>query len=204
MSEHVLIFDTTLRDGEQSPGATMNKQEKLQLARQLEKLGVDIIEAGFPASSEGDKEAVEPNCRGNQSLQDCGLGQDCRRRYRNRVACSGKGRKARHPHFHCHERYPPGAQAQDVAGRSDRQSRSGGYVWHDLCPIGWSSPAKMRRVAIRISCAGSYRLPVDDGAGTINIPDTVGYCFPEEMAERVAPFAKGARDRKRHYIRPLS
>ena len=58
MSERVLIFDTTLRDGEQSPGATMNKQEKLQLARQLEKLGVDIIEAGFPASSEGDKEAV--------------------------------------------------------------------------------------------------------------------------------------------------
>ena len=59
MGERILIFDTTLRDGEQSPGATMNKQEKLQLARQLEKLGVDIIEAGFPASSEGDKEAVK-------------------------------------------------------------------------------------------------------------------------------------------------
>ena len=58
MGERILIFDTTLRDGEQSPGATMNQQEKLQLARQLEKLGVDIIEAGFPASSEGDKEAV--------------------------------------------------------------------------------------------------------------------------------------------------
>ena len=58
MSERILIFDTTLRDGEQSPGATMNQQEKLQLARQLEKLGVDIIEAGFPASSEGDKESV--------------------------------------------------------------------------------------------------------------------------------------------------
>src|SRR4030042_5844936 len=58
MGERILIFDTTLRDGEQPPGATMNQQEKLQLARQLEKLGVDIIEAGFPASSEGDKEAV--------------------------------------------------------------------------------------------------------------------------------------------------
>ena len=58
MTNQVLIFDTTLRDGEQSPGATMNQHEKLQLARQLERLGVDTIEAGFPASSEGDKEAV--------------------------------------------------------------------------------------------------------------------------------------------------
>src|SRR5512146_21558 len=58
MSEKVFIFDTTLRDGEQSPGATMNQHEKLQLARQLEKLGVDIIEAGYPASSEGDREGV--------------------------------------------------------------------------------------------------------------------------------------------------
>ena len=58
MPDRILIFDTTLRDGEQSPGATMNEQEKLQLARQLEKLGVDIIEAGFPASSEGDRSGV--------------------------------------------------------------------------------------------------------------------------------------------------
>ena len=54
MSDRVLIFDTTLRDGEQSPGASMNAAEKLRLAVQLEKLGVDVIEAGFPAASEGD------------------------------------------------------------------------------------------------------------------------------------------------------
>jgi 2-isopropylmalate synthase len=58
MTERVKIFDTTLRDGEQSPGASMNTAEKLRLAVQLEKLGVDIIEAGFPAASEGDFEAV--------------------------------------------------------------------------------------------------------------------------------------------------
>lgn len=58
MSDRVFIFDTTLRDGEQSPGATMNLQEKLRLAHQLEVLGVDCIEAGFPASSQGDFEAV--------------------------------------------------------------------------------------------------------------------------------------------------
>ena len=58
MAEHIYIFDTTLRDGEQSPGATMNIQEKIRVARQLENMGVDIIEAGFPISSEGDYESV--------------------------------------------------------------------------------------------------------------------------------------------------
>jgi 2-isopropylmalate synthase len=58
MKDHVLIFDTTLRDGEQSPGASMNTAEKLRIATQLEKLGVDILEAGFPAASDGDLEAV--------------------------------------------------------------------------------------------------------------------------------------------------
>ena len=58
VSERVYIFDTTLRDGEQSPGNTMNTQEKLRVARQLEALGVDIIEAGFPIASEGDFDAV--------------------------------------------------------------------------------------------------------------------------------------------------
>jgi 2-isopropylmalate synthase len=58
MNDQVLIFDTTLRDGEQSPGASMNTAEKLRIATQLEKLGVNILEAGFPAASEGDMEAV--------------------------------------------------------------------------------------------------------------------------------------------------
>ena len=56
MAERIYVFDTTLRDGEQSPGATMNTQEKVSMARQLETLGVDIIEAGFPAASQGDFE----------------------------------------------------------------------------------------------------------------------------------------------------
>ena len=59
MSDHLIIFDTTLRDGEQSPGASMTAQEKIRIARQLEKLRVDVIEAGFPAASVGDFEAVE-------------------------------------------------------------------------------------------------------------------------------------------------
>ena len=62
-TEHICIFDTTLRDGEQSPGCSMNLAEKLGLARQLEKLGVDVIEAGFPIASEGDFEAVRAVAR---------------------------------------------------------------------------------------------------------------------------------------------
>ena len=63
MTERVIIFDTTLRDGEQSPGASMNTAEKLRLATQLEKLGVDVLEAGFPAASDGDFEAVSRDRR---------------------------------------------------------------------------------------------------------------------------------------------
>ena len=74
MTDRVYIFDTTLRDGEQSPGATMNFQEKLRLAKQLEVLGVDIIEAGFPASSDGDFESVSQIAqRASGDVQICGL-----------------------------------------------------------------------------------------------------------------------------------
>ena len=73
MTERVKIFDTTLRDGEQSPGASMNTPEKLRLAVQLEKLGVDIIEAGFPAASEGDFEAVSEIAKRLKTTEVAGL-----------------------------------------------------------------------------------------------------------------------------------
>src|SRR5262249_56279642 len=73
MSETVRIFDTTLRDGEQSPGCSMNLGEKLALARQLERLGVDVIEAGFPIASEGDFEAVKAVAQSVRGVSICGL-----------------------------------------------------------------------------------------------------------------------------------
>jgi 2-isopropylmalate synthase len=73
MSDRVIIFDTTLRDGEQSPGASMNAAEKLRLAIQLEKLGVDVIEAGFPAASEGDFESVSQIAKKMKHLEVAGL-----------------------------------------------------------------------------------------------------------------------------------
>ena len=68
MTDRLIIFDTTLRDGEQSPGASMTKDEKLRIARQLERLKVDVIEAGFAASSNGDFEAVQAIAAGDQGL----------------------------------------------------------------------------------------------------------------------------------------
>ena len=73
MADHLIIFDTTLRDGEQSPGASMTKDEKLRIARQLERLKVDIIEAGFPASSNGDFEAVRAIAQAIKGSTVCGL-----------------------------------------------------------------------------------------------------------------------------------
>jgi 2-isopropylmalate synthase len=72
-TDRVIIFDTTLRDGEQSPGATMNTEEKIAIAKQLARLGVDVIEAGFPASSPGDLEAVQRVAREVQGPTICGL-----------------------------------------------------------------------------------------------------------------------------------
>src|SRR5262245_6603934 len=73
MTECVRIFDTTLRDGEQSPGCSMNIDEKLALARQLERLGVDVIEAGFPIASEGDFESVKAVAQSVRGVTICGL-----------------------------------------------------------------------------------------------------------------------------------
>src|SRR6266487_5336337 len=73
MSTRIFIFDTTLRDGEQSPGASLNTHEKIEIARQLERLGVDVIEAGFPVSSPGDFQAVQEVCKVIKNATVCGL-----------------------------------------------------------------------------------------------------------------------------------
>ncbi|MEG1610476.1 MAG: 2-isopropylmalate synthase, partial [Bilophila sp.] len=73
MSNRVIVFDTTLRDGEQSPGATMNLQEKLRMARQMEILGIDVLEAGFPASSVGDFESVHAIANAVKGMQVAAL-----------------------------------------------------------------------------------------------------------------------------------
>lgn len=184
MSERVLIFDTTLRDGEQSPGATMNKQEKLQLARQLEKLGVDIIEAGFPASSEGDKEGVSRIAAEIKTSRIVGLArtgaEDIETAWRavEKAAMPGIHTFIATSDIHMeHKLRLSRDEVLDRAGKAVRFARSlSDWVEFSCEDATRSDPDFMCRV---------IQTAVDAGAGTINIPDTVGYSFPEEMAERV-------------------
>ncbi len=181
MSERVLVFDTTLRDGEQSPGATMNQQEKLQLARQLEKLGVDIIEAGFPASSEGDREAVSKIAREVKNVRVVGLArtaaEDIETAWR---AVENANRPGIHTFIATsdihleHKLKMSRDEVIERAGQSVRLARSlSDWVEFSCEDATRSDPDFLCRVV---------QAAVNEGAGTINIPDTVGYSFPEEVA----------------------
>ena len=108
MSDRVRIFDTTLRDGEQSPGATMNLQEKLRLAHQLEVLGVDCLEAGFPASSQGDFESVQAIAGLVKDAEVAGLAAG---RYRSRMGSHSPCSATAYSHLPRHISHPHGIQA---------------------------------------------------------------------------------------------
>jgi 2-isopropylmalate synthase len=181
MSERVLIFDTTLRDGEQSPGATMNQQEKLQLARQLEKLGVDIIEAGFPASSEGDREAVSVIAREIKNARVVGLARTAAEDIETAWRAVESGNL---PGIHTfiatsdihleHKLRMSRDEVIERAGQAVRLARSlSDWVEFSCEDATRSDPDFLCRVV---------QAAVNDGAGTINIPDTVGYSYPEEIA----------------------
>ncbi len=181
MSERVLIFDTTLRDGEQSPGATMNQQEKLQLARQLENLGVDIIEAGFPASSEGDREAVSKIAREVKTVRVVGLAraaaEDIETAWRavEDAPLPGIHTFIATSDIHLeHKLKMSRDEVVDRAGQAVRLARSlSDWVEFSCEDATRSDPAFLCRV---------IQTAVNERAGTINIPDTVGYSYPEEIA----------------------
>ncbi|MFH0935695.1 MAG: 2-isopropylmalate synthase [Candidatus Omnitrophota bacterium] len=178
--EKIIIFDTTLRDGEQAPGAAMSSSQKLEIAFQLEKLGVDVIEAGFPIASPDDFKAVEMVARSIKKSSVCGLAR-CIKADIEAAAKSVK--KARSPRLHLflatskiHMRYKfrkPEDEILDLAVRSTRLSRK-------LCPDIEFSPED----ATRTERDFLYRIiesVINEGASTINIPDTVGYSYPQEV-----------------------
>ena len=100
MKDHLIIFDTTLRDGEQSPGASMTKEEKLRIAKQLERLRVDVIEAGFPASSNGDCQAVQDIAGSDRDSDRLRAGARERQATSPRRRRDQAGGSRPHPHFH--------------------------------------------------------------------------------------------------------
>ncbi len=176
----VLIFDTTLRDGEQSPGISLNTSEKLEIAQQLARLGVDVIEAGFPITSPGDFEAVQGIARRVEGPVIAGL---ARTHVADIDAAWNAVKDARRPRIHTfistsdiHIRHQLQTTREDVKGQARAAvAHARGYV-EDV----EFSPMDATRADVEFT-AEVCQIAIDEGATTINIPDTVGYTMPHEF-----------------------
>src|SRR5208283_4609654 len=165
-SNRVLIFDTTLRDGEQSPGISLNRQEKLEIAHQLARLGVDVIEAGFPITSPGDFESVQAIAREVEGPVICGLARTSKQ---DIEAAWNAVRDSERPRIHTF-----------IATSDIHIERKLQTTREDV---------KYMAEVIQIA--------LDEGASTINVPDTVGYTMPREYAamfEQLYRLVPGLRD----------
>ena len=182
--DRLIIFDTTMRDGEQSPGASMTGEEKMRIARQLERMRVDVIEAGFPAASDGDFEAVRAIARAIKGSTICGLAraneQDVRR-------CGEAVREAQSPRVHTFIATSPihmekklrmePSQVIEQAVRAVRWARE----YTDDVEF---SPEDAGRSDIDFLCRILERV-IRAGATTINVPDTVGYTLPDQFGKLI-------------------
>jgi 2-isopropylmalate synthase len=181
MSEQILIFDTTLRDGEQCPGASMNIREKLEVARQLARLHVDIIEAGFPIASDGDFEAVKSIASEIQGARIAGLAR-CVDKDIDRAAEAVKpaGDRARIHVFLAtsaiHREFKLKMAQDEILKRSvEGVQRALGY-----CKDVEFSPEDASRTEPEFLAEVTHAV-IEAGAGTVNIPDTVGYAAPHQF-----------------------
>jgi 2-isopropylmalate synthase len=175
----VLIFDTTLRDGEQSPGISLNRNEKLEIAHQLARLGVDIIEAGFPITSPGDFESVQAIAREVEGPVICGL---ARTSHQDIEAAWSAVRDSARPRIHTflatsdvHIEHKLQSTREDVKG----QVRAAVAQARELCEDVEFSPEDGSRSDVEYM-AEVIQIALDEGASTINVPDTVGYAMPSE------------------------
>lgn len=178
--ERVLIFDTTLRDGEQSPGCSMNLEEKLRVAEVLQQLGVDIIEAGFPIASNGDFEAVQAVARAVRGPVICGLARAGRKDIeRAAEALRPAERKRIHTFISTsplHMRHKLQLEPEEV---HELVVDSVSHARNFADDVEWS-PEDGSRTEEDFLCR-CVESAIDAGAGTINIPDTVGYTTPDEF-----------------------
>ncbi|MDN3017481.1 2-isopropylmalate synthase [Paenibacillus sp. BSR1-1] len=176
---HVNIFDTTLRDGEQSPGVNLNQLEKLEIARQLERFGVDIMEAGFPASSQGDFEAVRAIARAIKNSSVTGLA----RATKSDIDIAWDALKdAAEPRLHVFIATSPIHMKYKLMKTEDEVVQTAvdmvSYARQRFPQIEWSAEDASRSdldFLVRI-----ITKVIDAGATVINLPDTVGYTTPEE------------------------
>ena len=181
----VKIFDTTLRDGEQSPGISLDVAEKLEIADQLARLGVDIIEAGFPIASDGDFESVEAIAKAVQGPIIAGAVAHRLQGRRPRVGSGAARRQAAHPRLHRDVEDPHGEEAPHDAGAGEGTkpraavARAEGYL--DDVEF---SPEDGYRSDPDFMCE-VCQIAVDNGATTLNIPDTVGFAVPEDYGKLI-------------------
>ncbi len=185
MTNKLIVFDTTLRDGEQSPGASMTADEKMRLARQLERLRVDVIEAGFPAASPGDFEAVQRIAEQVRETTICGL---ARANARDVGLAADAVKPAESPRIHTFIATSPihmreklrmsPDQVLEQAVLSVKQAKnSTGDVEFSPEDAGRSDEDFLCQILEAV---------IDAGATTINIPDTVGYTMPSQFGELIA------------------
>ncbi len=180
----IRIFDTTLRDGEQSPGVNLMREEKIEIARQLERLGVDIIEAGFPITSSGDMEAVQAIAREVRSPVIAGLA----RTHRADIEAAAKAlEQAARPRIHVFTSFSPVhlrhmlRKTEDEVIEMSVASIEAARTYVD--DVEFSGQDAMRSDPAFVFRAIAAAIAA--GATTINIPDTVGYTAPEEFAALV-------------------
>jgi 2-isopropylmalate synthase len=181
--DRVVIFDTTLRDGEQSPGATMTHDEKLEIAELLDDMGVDIIEAGFPIASEGDFRAVSEIAQRSKNSVICGL---ARANFGDIDRCWEAVRNSERPRIHTFIGTSPLHRAIPNLDQDQMADRIHETVTHarNLCDnIQWS-PMDATRTEHDYLCR-VVEIAIKAGATTINIPDTVGYTAPVESADLI-------------------
>ena len=181
--DRVLIFDTTLRDGEQSPGATMTHAEKLEIAGLLDEMGVDIIEAGFPIASDGDFNAVSEIARNAKNSVICGL---ARANFGDIDRCWEAVKHAKFPRIHTFIGTSPLHRAIPNLNMDEMADRIHDTVSHarNLCDNVQWSPMDATRTEEDYLCR-VVEIAIKAGATTINIPDTVGYTAPIESADLI-------------------
>ncbi len=199
MSEKVKIFDTTLRDGEQSPGASMNTEEKIQIAKQLERLGVDIIEAGFAAASPGDFEAIRKIAEVVRNSTVCSLARALERD----IKAAGEAiAPASHKRIHTfiatspiHMKYKLRMEPEEVIKKAVEAVK---YAKTFVDDVEFScEDAGRSEMGFLKEIIGAV---IEAGASTINIPDTVGYRFPHEMGEMIKELKDFIGDRAIIYV----
>ncbi len=181
--DRVIIFDTTLRDGEQSPGATMSHNEKLEIASMLDEMGVDVIEAGFPIASEGDFAAVSEIAKNSVNSVICGLS---RANYGDIDRAWEAVKHAAQPRIHTFIGTSPLHRDITKLDQEEMAVRIEQTVSHarNLCPDVQWSPMDATRTEHDYLCR-VVEIAIKAGATTINIPDTVGYTAPRESADLI-------------------